>query len=487
MLAITRQQLLLVLGITAFYLVGQLLVGTGVSVAFLFALAILFGMLAVFAGGGLGSAIGCLNALLIGKFLLFAIAVKIILLEPADGTLAAPQTTALVMATGFGGLFLGTMVQSHWYCPQSCSMNQPFSLRMLLAFSLVLFAVSYSAYFAAMLPSARGEGLQTGSWLGIARALASLKSFAIVPAMLYLWRIRTRFWMTHPLILALLAWGALVGIYSTNKQDAMEPLVFYVLVGFMRYGLRDVRLWTFLFAGVFYYALIIFPYSQYVRHSGGREGTLAQRAQVTKDTFLRILSDPSFRSTTTERVSKGAYFDRGVLSPFGRLAMVGEADKLICATQLGNAFTGWETIVWGFKLLVPSFVSPNKPIAEAGNYLGHIVGEVGSSDTTTQVSYGVMANLFNAFSILGVVVGTPLFFGAFYFWIRLFLGNARWDGEPSTSALWFIWVVASYQHSLVESSLSGLMASMAFPFVIALLYLATRCFCLFLPRGDVQA
>lgn len=484
---VTRQQSTLILSITALYLVGQLIVGTDVTVAFLFSLAILLGILAVFAGGGLGSAIGCLNALLIGKFLLFGVAVKIILLEPADGTLAAPQTTALVMAIGFGGLLVGTLIQSRLTCPQSCSMNQPFSLRMLLAFSVVLFAASYIAYFAAMLPSSRGEGIQTGGWLGIARALASLKSFAIVPAMLYLWRLRTRLWMTHPLILALLFWSALVGIYSTNKQDAMEPLVFYVLVGFMRYGLRDIRLWSVLSAGVLYYALIIFPYSQYVRHSGGREGTLAQRAQVTKDTFLRIVSDQGFRSATTERVSRGAYFDKGVLSPFGRLAMVGEADKLICATESQKAFTGWETIVWGFKLLMPSFLSPNKPVLEAGNYLGHIVGEVGSSDTTTQVSYGVMANLFNAFSLLGVAIGAPLFFAVFYFWIRLFLGNARWDAQPTTSALWFIWVVASYQHSLVESSVSGLVASMGFPFVIALLYGASRWVSVLLPRTVVQA
>jgi hypothetical protein len=292
--------------------------------------------------------------------------------------------------------------------------------------------------------------------------------------------------MTHPVILALVTWSAVVGIFSTNKQDAMEPLVFYVLVGFMRYGLRDIRLWSLVSAGLLYYAMIVFPYSQYVRRSGGREGTLLQRAEVTKEAFWRMASDRDFRSATTDRVSQASYFDQGALSPFGRLAMVGEADILISATQRQNAFTGWETIVWGFKLLMPSALFPKKPVFEAGNYLAHIVGEVAPSDRTTQVSYGVMANLYNAFSLTGVVIGTPLFFAAFYFWIRMFLGEPRWDGQPTTSTLWFIWLVASLQHSIVESSLSGLVPSLAFPFVIALLYLAARWFCLMLPRNTVQ-
>ena len=75
---ITRRQLIVVLAITALYLIGQLLVGTDPVVASLFSIAILFGTLSVFAGGGLASAFGCLNAILIGKFLLFGVAIKIV-------------------------------------------------------------------------------------------------------------------------------------------------------------------------------------------------------------------------------------------------------------------------------------------------------------------------------------------------------------------------------------------------------------------------
>lgn len=479
---VTRQQLLLVLLITAFYLVGQLLAGTEVTVAALFALAILFGILSIFAGGGLRSAFGFLNAMLIGKFLLIAVAIKVMLLEPADGTLSAPRTTAMVMAIGFGGLLIGTTMQSHLSCPQSLSMNRPFSDRMLLCFSIVLFVISYLGYFAAMIPSTQGEGIRTGGWVGIARGFGSLISLSIVPPMLYLWRIKSHRWMTHPVILGMLAWSTLVGIFSTSKQEAMEPLALYGLVGLLRYGWRDLRIWSLFSLAALYYALIVFPYSQYVRIAGAREGTFEHRIEITKDTFWRMASDSQFRSTVSNRVETPGYFNQEILSPFGRFAMVGEADKLISATERQRAFTGWETITWGLKLLTPSFLSPDKPIFEAGNYLGHITGEIGRTDSYTQLSYGAMANFYNAFSFMGVLVGTPLFFGAFYYWIRIFLGVAKWDGMPTTSTLWFIWLISLFQHSIVELTVSGLIASLSFPFVLAILCVAAKWLCLFLPQ-----
>jgi hypothetical protein len=486
-MAINRPQLVTVVAITMLYLVGQLAVGTDPAVASLFSAAILFGLFAVFAGGGLASAFGCLNALLIAKFLLFGVAIKIMLLQPADSYLIAPVATAAVMAIGFFGLFVGTLAQSRFSCPRSFSLDRPYSDRMLLSFSIVLFVFSYCGYFAAMIPSTQGEGLQTGGWLGVARAVASLKSLSVVPPMLYLWRKKTDRWMTHPVIVAIVGWAAIVGIFSTNKQDAMEPLAFYFLVGFLRYGWRDIRLWGFVSAAVIYYGLIIFPYSQYVRHAGGREGTFQERATVIKDVFWRIAGDQEFRSTITDRVSRGSsYFGVTAFAPFGRLAMVSEADKLIAATERQQSFTGWETITWGFKLATPSFLYPDKPIFEAGNYLGHVAGEVGPSDTTTQISYGVMANWYNAFSYTGVLIGTPVFFALLYYWLRMFLGEARWEGLPTISVLWFLWLIASFQHSIVESTLSGLIPALLLPITLGMLCAMAGAFSMFLPADHVK-
>jgi hypothetical protein len=487
-MTLAHGQLIFVLAASAAYAAGQLLVGTGVLVAFLFAAAILFGLLAVLAGGGLKSALGCLNAVLIVKFLIFGMTIKLLFLaDPVDATLRAPETTATVMALGFAGLLAGTYLQSRIACTSQLSMNRPISDAMLLSFAMVFAALTYFAYFAEMMRSAGGAGVQTGGWLGLARSVSALKTFSIIPPMLYLWRKNTRLWMTHPVVLGVLAWGTIVGIFSTSKEDAIEPLAFYLLVGFMRYGLRNIRLWSLVAAGLAYYSLIVFPYSQYVRHNGGREGSISQRAQVTRDTFVQMITDPNFRSTTAEKVSATGYFAEPSMAPFNRLAMVGEADRLIAASEQQGSFTGWETITWGFKLLTPSILLPDKPVFEAGNYLGHIVGEVNSSDTTTQISYGLMANFYNAFGLAGVFLGTTIFFGGFYYWIRVFLGDARWDGLPSTSGLWFIWVIATFEHSIAESAVSGMIASLSFPFVLGLLWLTAKGFSRFLPAGPFLA
>ncbi len=472
----TKRTLLAVLLVTGIYWLGQALAHTDLIVATLFAIAVLFGILAVYAGGGMGSTLGCLNGVLIGKFLLIGVAIKILVRQSADGPLSAPRTTAWVMALGFIGLFLGTIIQSRVPCPQSFSLNRPLNNQMLLSLSIVLFVLTYAGYFA----STGGDSVQTGGWVGIAHVLGSLKSLSIVPPMLYLWRLGTKRWMSHPLLIGMLSWSTVVGVFSTGKQETMEPMMLYVAVGFLRYGWRKAQLWALLSAGAAYYSIIVFPYSQYVRSAGGREGSIAERAEVTKDAFLQIATNQDFRSSVTEKVNQGVYFDSS-LAAFNRLAMVGEADKLIFATEQQQAFTGWETIVWGFKLLMPSFLYHDKPVYGAGNFLSHIVGESNPKDTTTQVSYGIMANLYNAFSFVGVIAGTPLFFAAFYYWVRVFFGDPKCDG-PTASTFWFLWLVTLYEHSIVESSLSGIIASLTMPVVVLVISLGAKWLCPFLPQ-----
>jgi hypothetical protein len=468
-----RSQIVTVIVVTTASLLGQLSAGTNGRVAALFSVAILFGVLSVFAGGGITSIIGFLNAILIGKFLLVAVAVKSIMGQPADGPLRSPFTTGWVMAFGFLGVWLATKIQAGLKTPNSLTLNKPLSTQMILCVSIAMIILTYGGYFLSLAQDAQAGDAQTGGFVGIAHIMGSLKSLSIVPVMLYFWRLRTRLWMTHPVVLAMLGWSCVIGVFATAKQDAMEPLVFYVLVGFVRYGWRDGRLWGLVGLGLLYYTVIIFPYSQYVRHNGGREGSMQDRMMATKQAFLNIATSSDFRSEVSDKENKEYYFDAS-LSALSRLAMVGEADRLIYATEQQKAFTGWETITWGFKLLMPSFLFPDKPIHEAANYLSHIAGESNIRDTTTQVSYGVMANFFNAFGMVGVVIGTPIFFGALYFWIRLFLGNARLDDAGGISTLWFLWLTGLYQHRIVESSISGLTASISFPVVIVLIMLAAH-------------
>jgi hypothetical protein len=291
--------------------------------------------------------------------------------------------------------------------------------------------------------------------------------------------------MTHPLPLIVLLIGVLVGIFSTGKLEAMESLVFWILVGSLRYGLGDKRIVTLGAIGILYYGAIVYPYAQYARSHGGREGSFSDRVQAMRDVFWMVTANGDFRDAISAKNDdpNGSYFlGNETLGPFGRLAMVGQADRLVAATIDQKSRTGWYAVEQGFELAAPSFIYPDKPIFGTGNYLGHITGEVGPRDTTTQVSYGVMATFFNAFSYSGVFLGSTAFFCCFYYILRLFFSNPVGSVSPSASTLWFFFIIATFQHTFVEETVAGLIASWRVPVVVSAMCIAARLICPLLPK-----
>jgi len=476
-------------GLTAIctlYLVGQLLAGTSVIVAAQFTAAIFFGLLAVVAGGGVKSVFGLLNLILIGRYLLIAIAIKIVLMEPAHKNLNEPAMTSLVIMVGFFALCVVTVVARA--LPQPCQALLPFTRRpiVFLSFALVLFVLCNAGYFVGIAPSLNGEGLTTGGVLGYARTLGSLKAFAVVPAMFYAWSSGSRRFLTHPLVLAILGASLAVGIFSTGKQDAMEPVVYYAAMAVLRRGLQYRKLWIFGTAAALLFALVIFPYSQFVRISGGREGSFGQRLVIIEDVMYKVLTDSAFRSSiTTDAIGQTSgrklYWDYKVLTPLNRLSLVADADRLIGAS-MRTAPTEWETVTWGFKLLTPSFLYPDKPKYEAGNYFGHLVGDLNLMDRDTQVAYGPFANWYNAFALPGVLLGTMVLFGGLYYWLRLFCGNPTWGQDAGGRIMWLLLIVGTYHHRLAESTLPGIIAFLPIPVIALLLFLIAEKLTIFLPK-----
>src|SRR5205085_7441965 len=136
-------------------------------------------------------------------FLLVGVALKIIMMEPAEKNLLAPETTATVMALGFFGLLIGTWIHRQLPVPRLSPISGVSDTRMYLALTLVFFVFGYSGYFVGIGPDLAGGARQTGGILGIARAFSSFKSFAIVPALYYAWMRGGRRFMTHPLPLGI--------------------------------------------------------------------------------------------------------------------------------------------------------------------------------------------------------------------------------------------------------------------------------------------
>jgi hypothetical protein len=226
------------------------------------------------------------------------------------------------------------------------------------------------------------------------------------------------------------------------------------------------------------YALLVYPYSQYVRSHGGREGSLTDRVETVTTVLSGVATDHDFRSKVDSGLEqKGAavpYLGTGSIAAFERLAMIGEADRLVAATVEQGTYTGWTTIYWGFELMTPSWLYPEKPVLAANNYLAHIVGDVASNDCTTQVSYGAMANFFNAFSYPGALIGTAVLFGALYYILRWFFGNPQWSRTPAGTTFWFIVIVANFHHVLAENSVSGIIPTILTP-MITLIAFSVAC------------
>lgn len=147
--------------------------------------------------------------------------------------------------------------------------------------------------------------------------------------------------------------------------------------------------------------------------------------------------------------------------------MVCEADRLIAATERTQGYTGWETITWGFKLLTPHALLPSKPIYPAANYLAHIAGDTAARNDETQWAYGEFANFYNAFGLAGVILGSIIMFAGFYYWLTLFFGNPKWASRPTAASLGLIFVIGTYQHSIVENSISSVIASLTGPVILA--------------------
>jgi len=456
--------------------IGQLLTETNIQIAFLFSIAVLFGLSAVLVSGKWNSMIGLLNLTLIVKFLLFGTIVKIIFLQPTDSPLLAPTQTAIVAALGFAGVLIGTLVQRVIPKPKAELIFTYSDKKFYLVLYLCLLILGYASWLYVQIKrqglSNRDIETAVGGVFGIIGAFGSIKELSISAAVYYAWSSKSKRILSHPLVLFTLAFSILIGMYSTSKQGILEPIFYLFLTVVTIKGFRYKPLWIILIATALLYTNLIYPYSQYGRYVARSYSSVAERAIATSDFLSRMVYDREYlnsisRSITIYESHKTEEKYLPIASSFSRLAMVSEADKLIAAST-NSEQTGWKTITWGFSMVLPRFINSNKPIFAANNYLARIVGELGARDFTTQVSYGFMANFYNAFGFVGVFFGSVLLISSLYYWLSLFFG------KQTNLNIWGIMVIGEYHHSLAEQSVAGIIASVWFPLIILFIFMLTK-------------
>lgn len=430
-----------------------------------------FGLLSVIEAGAT-TAIGILNLLLVGRFLFGAYFIKNLLEgTPISANMVEPADTAAVMFLGFAGVWLAT------YCVRRFARRLPFFMISDTADGLraltILLLVAGTFSLLAILLAAKSDTITVGGAWGLAKELVSFRTAALPALMLYLWRTNSSRWLTHPLVLALALFLFLQGVLGSSKQGMVDPFALYAMMALARYGWRHPFAWLGIPAAILLYQFFISPIGQYARYEGGRDKDPRQAAIATADIVVGYLTNSSFRQRVLNAEDNIAdlaqrqvrYLDEKYRA-FSRITMVGEADRLVGATdRFGNS--GLETVENSLLLAVPHFLYPNKPQSASGNFLGRYTDELSQADFGTQVSFGFMANAYNAYGMVGVL---PLSFLS----ALIVLGFVSLSASgPFYTDPWSLLAISALHQSYVEASFTGQIGAIHQPIDAFLVLFAT--------------
>jgi len=434
--------------------VVQVLLGGDALPAAMLSGATLFGLLAV-QTAGVTTAIGILNLLLVGRLLLGAYLTKNIFMgEPVTTHLFAPTQTAAVMLLGFVGVWLGTILVTRIVRPIPL-FKIPGDPRYLLLISIVCVVLGSVFSVAVRLAEGNEGDAPTGGLWGVAKMLASFRVVSLPALMLYLWRVQSRRWLTHPAVISLALLLFVAALLTSSKQVMAEPVAAYTLMALARYGWRHPIAWVCLPLAIASYHYMVFPIAQYARSAGTLYKDPREAARVTAQIVYDYATDSEFRGYLMLLAEESVHpndvhpYLSEKLTPYGRFAMIGEADRLISVSAMFE-HSGMETIKNALLVQVPSIVYPNKPQLGSGNFLGQYAGDLDPRDYSTQVSYGFMANAYNAFGMPAVL---PL--SAIASFVVLALVSVFTTG-PIYANPWSIYAVAAAHQEYVESSFTGL-------------------------------
>jgi len=150
-----------------------------------------------------------------------------------------------------------------------------------------------------------------------------------------------------------------------------------------------------------------------------------------------------------------------------RFSLIEPADELVVAT-IDQGELGWYTPVRALRSLVPSFIDPNKPTVDTGNFFGHRIGYLYEWDDDTQIAFGIIPESFASFSWTGALV-IPALLMVFFVHV---IGRVS-DGLPYN--VWTVYLFGRLQHSFVEQSIATMLRELiVLPALIISIAIAVR-------------
>lgn len=453
----------------------QLLTGTNLDYAILVFIFTLFTATAVNAAGGLVT-VGGFGIAMIGlKVVIISQWAKVLFGQPSNSHLEVPVLTMAVLTTGMLSILMSSITIKPFLGGKK--IFKPIdNSEMLLGISVFTYVIGFAAYLYTMTQGysdAAGE-IKIGGVVGIARQLVFIYPLSIICSIAYTivssnYKKSLNIWVLITIVTQLF-----VGILGTSKQVLFEPFMFYFLVC-MAFGYKFKPKHMILgIMIILIMVVVLFPFAQ-VGRVMTRDGNPKQNIELTK-LFIKEIFTKSENLEEIEWFLEEAALKKHDFYYYGsnkglldRFSLIQENDELINAT-ITKGHTGWPTITHGFKMLLPRFIYPDKPIYNTANYLGHKIDIIGEDDNTTQISMGIIAEAYDAFGWTGVVLIPYLIMAAFLMIYNILSG-------PVERNIWTIFLMGIFQHNLVEATVSSMIQYILyFPLLLLTIYMVLMIF-----------
>lgn len=443
---------LLIAGASALFLL-QVASGTSQFFAELIFLFIVLSGVTVNALGGLNTLTGLCVAALSLKVVVISQITKVFLWEPADARLDVPIETAGVLVVGMVALCFAALLTSliRFRKPLLVTEINRDSLRDL---SIILTAIGFVVTLGTILLGGGEEGgLRVGGIVGILRQFGFCLGFSIGVGTVYT-IVASNGGRCFSLFNGIpFCVSFLYGVLYASKQGMLEPFLYVALAAAaFRYAIRPMHILLAISFLVFA-AMILFPFGQSARNAVrgyGLADTIKESGLFMKEHFGSVEGFQQMLAADVDAPPEQDFFNyyEKPLGMLERMSLIKMVD-LLTAASIEQGDSGWDNVTHGFKMMVPRFLYPAKPVWNTGQVLAHKVGMLADDDESTQVSFGFIADAFSAFGWWGAAI-IPFVIGVGFFTVYKFLVGSL------DRNVWGIYFAAELQHAFTESTIASM-------------------------------
>lgn len=404
---------------------GQLAIGTSLPFASLVALYAVLTWTTVTIVNGPFTVSGFLITATAFVHVLLGQIVKTILREPPDQALLAPNATLFVACLSMVGfLFAAITLKSvkidKWktLLPEDLDIDR---LRTLAIFLLIASSTTALIQFALSRPGVA----QVGGFFTITRTLTRAYPLAVCLITAVSIKKKKRL-LTYPVVYCI-AFGLFLATVNASRNEFLESILMVILTCIFYLHKPKIGEVAILAFFLFFYQHYYTPYALDQRgtlralpiHIRIPEAFRRLGTYVLEREKLVNRSDDADARLPYDRRRTYYYTTIGKNATLDRFTILPVMDSVIAQT-IAKDPEGPATTIWGFKLVVPNVLYPEKPIQSTGNVLAQKGrGLVNPEDHVTQIAMGFTPDALVSYGLSGVV-GTYFFIGV------IFLAVHRW-------------------------------------------------------------